>query len=91
MCAFYNDDQPLFGKLIDVIATKDLHWLIVKPYMIKKFNEHYNAFEIELQDNMECLVLQQENLADHHPLSISKSFDSTIQSDFVVLKYHVFA
>lgn len=58
--------------------------------MIKKFNEHFNAFEVELQDNVEYLVLQQENLADHHPLSISKSFDSTIESDFVVLKYHVF-
>lgn len=58
--------------------------------MIKKFNEHFNAFEVELQDS-EYLVLQQENLADYHPLSISKSFDSTISTtDFVVLKYHVF-
>lgn len=59
--------------------------------MIRKFNKHFNAFEVELQEN-EHLVLQQENLADYHPLSISKSFDSTIAySDFVVLKYHVFA
>jgi len=91
LCGFYNDDQPGFGKLIDIISLKDLYWLILKPCLIKKFNEHFNAFEVEVQDH-EYLVIKQEDLADYHPLSISKSFNSALMySDFVVLKYHVFS
>jgi len=90
LCGFYNDDQPGFGKLVDIVSLKDLYWLILKPCLIKKFNEHYNAFEIEVQIH-EHIVIQQEDLADHHPLTISKSFNSALKhSDFVVLKYHVF-
>ena len=46
------------------------------------------AYEVELVN--EYLILKQKDLIDSHPLSLSKSFDTAVSSNFVTLKYHVF-
>ena len=79
----------MFGKLIDLIVTEEnICWFIMQPCIVKQFNEHYNGYEVELKD--EYFACQQEHLADYNPLTISKSFDLTVLSSFVVMKYHVF-
>lgn len=88
LCTFWNDD-PLFGKLVDLIVTEEnICWFIMQPCIVKQFNEHYNGYEVELKQDY--FVCQQEDLADYNPLTISKSFDLAVLSNFVVLKYHVF-
>ena len=75
LCTFCNGD-PLFGKLVDLIVTKEnICWFIMQPCVVKQFNEHYNGYEVELQHDY--FVCQQEDLTDHIPLTISKSFDIT--------------
>ena len=60
----------------------------MKAYLPQRFNHHYNAYEVELVN--EYIILKQEDLIDSHPLSLSKSFDTAVSSNFVTLKYHVF-
>ena len=49
LCTFCNDD-PLFGKLVDVIVTEEnICWFILQPCIVRQFNEHYNGYEVELQ------------------------------------------
>ena len=71
-----------------MIVSKDICWFIMKICLPQRFNEHYNAYEVELTD--EYIVMKQEDLVDFHPLSISKSFDAAVTSTFVTLKHHVF-
>ena len=60
----------------------------MKTCLPHQFNEHYNTYDVELID--EYIVLRQEDLVDYYPLSLSKSFDTAVTSNFVTLKYHVF-
>ena len=60
----------------------------MQPCIVKQFNKHYNGYEVELKQDY--FVCQQEDLADYSPLTISKSFDLAVLSNFVVMKYHVF-
>ena len=81
------DDDPLFGKLVDIVISQKC-WLILQPFIATGFNKHFNAFEVEPQ--CDYIICQQQDLLDHHTLSISKSFDLTLQStNFVALKYFV--
>ena len=38
-------DDPMFGRLIDLIVYNDECWFVMHPMMTTKFNEHYNATE----------------------------------------------
>lgn len=81
------DDDPLFGKLVDIVISQKC-WLILQPFIATGFNKHFNAFEVEPQ--CDYIICQQQDLLDHHTLSICKSFDLTLQStNFVALKYFV--
>lgn len=83
------DDDPLFGKLVDLVITQSNKcWLVLQPFKATRFNQHFNSYEVEPQGNY--IICQQQDLVDHHTLSICKSFDSTLQStNFVTLKYFV--
>jgi len=85
-----SDDDPLFGKLVDTVINQqnEKYWLILQPFLVTRFNTHYNAYEVEPQ--RDYIICQQQDLVDHHTLAISKSFDLTLLStNFVALKYFV--
>ena len=86
LCTFCSDD-PLFGRLTDFIVNNNECWFVMQPMIATKFNKHYNAYEVEPQNDY--IVCHQQDLVDHHVLCISKSFDRTLTTDFVTLKYHV--
>ncbi len=49
----------------------------------------HNTYQVR-PDNFILLFYAPENLADYHPLSLSKSFSPLMRNkDFVSLKYHV--
>jgi len=87
LCNIHHD-EPLFGKLTDLIVSRGVCWFVMKTCLPQRFNQHYNAYEVELIN--EHIILKQEDLIDSHPLSLTKSFDTAISSYFVTLKYHVF-
>ena len=70
LCTFFSDD-PMFGRLTDLIVYSDECWFVMQPLITTKFNEHYNAYEVEPQNDY--IVCLQQDLVDHHVLCISKS------------------
>ena len=84
------DDDPVFGKLVDIVINQqnDKCWLILQPFIVTGYNTHYNAYKVE--PLFDYIICQQQDLADHHILTITKSFDLTLLStNFAVPKYFV--
>ena len=82
------DDEPVFGKIIDIIITENNTCLFVlNAYKVNTYNQHYNAYEVDLLD--ETVICENKDFADYHLLCINKSFNRTISSkNFICLKYH---
>ena len=87
LCAFCDDD-PLFGEVLDILATASGDCLfILTPFIVTTFNKHFNAYEVEPMRN-DYLVCRQKDFADYHVLSISKSFNRALCiKNFVCMKY----
>ena len=85
------DDEPVFGKILDIVVTVSGDCLFVlEPYIVTTFNTHFNAYEVHPLET-EYLVCRHKDFADYHVLSISKSFSrSHFDTNFVCLKCHVF-
>jgi len=69
------DDDPVFGKLIDIVINQQNEkcWLILQPFIVTGYDTHFNAYKVEpLSDFIIC---QQQDLVDHHTLTICKSFE----------------
>ena len=55
------------------------------PHVTTSFNMHYHAYEV--QPKIDYIVCRQKDFADHHPLTISKSFDKDLRAtNFIVMK-----
>ena len=77
LCTFCDDD-PIFGKVLDIVVTESGNCLFVlEPYVVKTFNKHFNAYEVHPLSNG-YMVCQQKDFADYHVLSISKSFSRAL-------------
>ena len=83
-----EDDLPVFGVIKDIIIKQDLHdtLFILQPYRASTFNAHFYSYEV--YPVSETLIYTQKELADHHPLCISKSF-SLSSPLFVRTKYDI--
>lgn len=88
----YCDHDPVFGKVLDVIITESNECLFVlEPFIVRAFSHHFNAYEVEQITN-EYIVCRHKDFVDHHPLSISKSFNySFCDKSFVCFKYNVYS
>ena len=84
------DDEPVFGKITDIIVTENNTCLFVlNTYRVMSHNKHYNAYEVDSLE--ETVICQHKDLADYHLLYIHKSFNrTTCSKNFICLKYHVF-
>jgi len=82
---------PVFGKITDIIVTQRGECLFaLVPYVTITFNTHYNAYEVEPEQNY-VIVCKQKDFVDYHPLTISKSFDKDLRTrNFIVMKHYVF-
>ena len=71
-----DDDLPVFGVIKDITIKikQDLNntLFILQPYRASTFNAHFYLYEV--YPVSETLIYTQKELADHHPLCISKSF-----------------
>ena len=85
-----EDDTPVFGKIADILikTTQECLFVLV-PHLGTNYNCHYHSYEVQEVPN-EFLVCRQQDFADFHVLSISKSFQRSLSHvNFVCLKYHV--
>ena len=68
------DDEPVFGKIIDLIITEnDTCLFVLNAYKVNTYNQHYNAYEVDLLD--ETVICEHKDFADYHLLCINKSFN----------------
>jgi len=79
--------QYLEKSRILSIYKKKQTLFILTPLIPSHFNSHFHAYEVKL-DQDQVLIYMQDELADYHPLYISKSF-CTSSPLFVRLKYHI--
>jgi len=87
----FCNSLPVFCKLIDIVVTEGGECLFALiPHETTTFNTHFNAYEVEPKFNYN-IVCRQKDLADYHPLTISKSFDNHLSTrNFVVMKHYIF-
>ena len=73
-----DDDLPVFGIIKDLIIKQDLNdtLFILQLYQASTFNAHFYSYEV--YPVSKTLIYTQKELADHHPLYISKSFSLLI-------------
>ena len=87
-CYIEEDDMPVFGYIKDIIIKQEINntLFILQPYRASTFNPHYYSYEV--YPVSEHLIYLQKELADYHPLSLSKSF-SLPSPTFVRTKYDI--
>ena len=83
-----EDDLPVFGVIKDILIKQNLNdtLFILQPYRTHTFNAHYYSYEV--YPVSETLIYKHKELADHHPLCISKAFSLSSPS-FVRTKYDI--
>lgn len=82
-----TEEEPHFGQITDIFQTRTEETLFVMRILfVSHFNTHYHAYEVSLTANIK--VYKYNKFIDHHPLHVSKSFNSN-KSLFVVMKYHL--
>ena len=88
----FDDEIPIFGVVSDILVTLSGDCLFVSiTYIGSSFFSHFNAYEV-WPNHSAYIVCQQRDFADYHPLSLSKSFGSSLShKTFVSFKYHVFS
>lgn len=88
----FDEEIPIFGVVYNTLVTLSGDCLFVLvPYIGSSFFPHFNAYEVR-PNHSAYIVCRQREFADHHPLSLSKSFGSSFShQNFVSLKYHVFS
>ena len=78
--------MPVFGRIKDIVVfQKEPPIFILTPYICTSCNNHFHAFEVSPLN--EVLIYKQNQFLDHHPLTISQSFE-TSSPLFVCLKYN---
>lgn len=86
---YYDDDEsPVFAKICDIVILPNTTTsiFILSLFITQRFNEHYHAYEVSPTTN--TVICHQNDLADYHPLSISRSYILTSPM-FVRVKYNV--
>jgi len=84
------EDEPIFGRIVDIIITEsDTCLFIIEPLITNCFNKHYNSYEVHALQNTH-IICKHQDLADHHPLVMSKSFHQQLaEKNFITVKYDV--
>ena len=83
-----DDDLPVFAKIQDIVLLPNTSKSLFMLNLFKtlKYEEHYHAYVVLPTTDIQ--VCSQNELADYHPLSVSKAF--TLSSPmFIRVKYSV--
>ena len=81
----YDVDNPVFGKLIDMLCVNSTFLLYVQVYIGEFFNSHYNAFLIKTHGDF-CVV-NVDTLQDHRPITVRPTF-VTSQYLYALMPYY---
>ena len=88
MIRAFDEDQPVFGEIKEILVTANQECLFVlSPLSLSHFNPHFHAYEV-VRVGHSTVVCTHAQLVDHHPLQLTKSFGNCLQL-FVSVKYKV--
>ena len=85
ICVDYDDLEPKFGKVFDIIVVEDSVILCVDVYIASCFYSHYNGFVIKR--TADHMAIDINTLFDHRPLHARHSFDKNDTDLYVCLPY----
>ena len=83
-----EDDQPVFGKIDDLIVTPSQECLFVLRPLITSRSQHFHSYEVSASPQNSFFVYRHHNFVDYHPLHLSRQFGPTGKLS-ICLKYHV--
>ena len=83
-----EDDQPLFGKIVDLIITPSQKCLFILSALTTYRNFHFHSFIVSAIVQNSVLVHRYHGLIDHHPLCLARHFGPNGRLS-ICLKYHV--
>ena len=69
-----EDDQPLFGKIEDLIVTPSQEWLFILSALVTYRSYHFHAFIVSAIARNTQLVYRHNKLVDYHPLCLARQF-----------------
>ena len=69
-----EDDQPVFGKIADLIVTPSQECLFVLTPLVTSRNQHYHSYEVHASPQTSFFVYRRHNFVDYYPLHLSRQF-----------------
>lgn len=82
----YDDMNPTFGKIIDLITIEGVLIICVIEYCGDVFISHYNAFRIKSRGIVSAINVY--SLSDHRPFYARSSFSSSDNNLYITLPYY---
>ena len=83
-----EDDQPVFGKIEDLIVTPSQECLFVLSPLTVLPSRHFHSFEVTATSQSSKFVCRHCSFVDHYPLHLSIQFGPNGKLA-ICLKYHV--
>ena len=83
-----EDDQPVFGKIEDLIVTPSQECFFIVSPLIASPSYHFHSFEVTCMSQNSKFVFRHDSLVDHYPLHLSRQFGRNGKLA-ICLKYHV--
>lgn len=83
-----EDDQPVFGKIEDLIVTPSQECFFVLSPLTALPSRHFHSFEVTATSQGSKFVCKHCSIVDHYPLHLSRQFGPNGKLT-ICLKYHV--
>ena len=83
-----EDDQPVFGKIEDIIVTPSQECLFVLSSLTTSPSHHFHSFEVTATSQSTKFVCRHHSLVDHYPLHLCRQYGPNGRLA-ICLKYHV--
>ena len=81
-------DQPVFGKIDELIVTPRQECLFMIIPLTASKNHHYHSYEVTASSRNLFFIYRYYDFVDYYPLNLSMQFGPSGELS-VCLKYHV--
>lgn len=79
--------DPVFGKLVNIIAVESGVRLIYEEWLTTGFSRHLHAYKVEAQEPRKTEICRIDDLLDYHPLQMIQSGPPNDPAFCVVTRY----
>ena len=84
----FLDDEPRFGIIDYLITTIDEKcYIVLYSLHTIGYSSHFHSYKVFKTTSL--VVCSPDNLVDHHPLTLSRNYETSCNHYKVSLKYHL--